>query len=142
MTYSHRRVDADVRFTRANIAGQNTLLGVVYVQRNSTTLPAEEIRAQLTAAIHTRLRAQGFNVTPLIDVNVLEAPAENQSDQAAPNTINGGMNRVARQQANLLLEAHEGQHLLQRIPNRSVRLILGAGHVVITQSRQRVGALG
>jgi uncharacterized membrane protein len=40
-------VEAEVRFTRANISGQNTLLGVLYVQRSSDA-SAEEIRARLT----------------------------------------------------------------------------------------------
>jgi uncharacterized membrane protein len=68
-------VEANVRFTSANIKGQNTLLGVVYVQRQAgVTQSAEEIRDRLTRAIQTHLLEQGFNVTPLIDVSVLEAP--------------------------------------------------------------------
>lgn len=68
-------VEADVRFTPANIKGQNTLLGTVYVQRQAgVTQPSEEIRSRLTSTIQTQLLEQGFNVTPLIDVSVLEAP--------------------------------------------------------------------
>ena len=73
---SAQLVEADVRFTRANIQGQNTLLCVVYVQRQSkATQSNEQIRANLTQAIQTRLSTQGFNATPLVDVIVLEAPA-------------------------------------------------------------------
>lgn len=68
-------VETNVRFTRSEIEGQNTLLGVVYVQRQpGVTASTEEISDTLTRAIQTRLLAQGFNVTPLIDVNVLAAP--------------------------------------------------------------------
>jgi uncharacterized hydrophobic protein (TIGR00271 family) len=68
-------VESNVRFTRADIKGQNTLLGTIYVQRSADTeVPAEEIRSQLTEAIQQRLLVQGFNVTPLIDVSVLQAP--------------------------------------------------------------------
>ena len=68
-------VEANVRFTRAEAGGQNTLLGVVYVQRQpEVTASREEVRTSLTRQIQTRLLEQGFNVTPLIDVNVLEAP--------------------------------------------------------------------
>lgn len=70
-------VEANIRFTAPDIQGQNTLLGVVYVQRQpGVTASREEIRTSLTRAIQSRLLAQGFNVTPLIDVNVLEAPNE------------------------------------------------------------------
>lgn len=69
-------VEANVRFTRANIQGQNTLLSVVYVQRQSeATQSAEQIHAELTQAIQTRLLKQGFNATPLVNVIVLETPA-------------------------------------------------------------------
>jgi len=68
-------VEANVRFTGPKIEGQNTLLGVVYVQRRAgVTESSEQIRDQITRAIQTRLLEQGFNVTPLIDVSVLEAP--------------------------------------------------------------------
>ncbi|MCZ7570827.1 MAG: DUF389 domain-containing protein [Ardenticatenaceae bacterium] len=69
-------VEANVRFPRSNIAGQNTVLSVVYVQRRpDTAMPAEEIRHRITTAIQQRLLEQGFNVTPLVDVIVLEPPA-------------------------------------------------------------------
>ncbi|MBE9016028.1 DUF389 domain-containing protein [Chroococcidiopsidales cyanobacterium LEGE 13417] len=70
-------VEANIRFTRSEVQGQNTLLGVVYVQRRSgVTASGEEIRNTLTRQIQTRLLERGFNVTPLIDVNVLEAPTK------------------------------------------------------------------
>jgi len=68
-------VETNVRFTNANIKGQNTLLGVVYVQRRAgVTESGEEIRSRLTREIQTHLLQQGFNVTPLIEVSVLEPP--------------------------------------------------------------------
>ncbi|BAY65634.1 hypothetical protein NIES22_57410 [Calothrix brevissima NIES-22] len=68
-------VESNVRFTRANISGQNTLLSVVYVQRQpGVSESSEEIRSRLTQAIQTHLLNQGFNVTPLVDVSVLELP--------------------------------------------------------------------
>ncbi len=68
-------VEANIRFTRPEVRGHNTLLGVVYVQRQAgVTASTEEIRNSLTRQIQTRLLEQDFNVTPLIDVNVLEAP--------------------------------------------------------------------
>jgi len=67
-------VEANVRFTRSNIPGQNTLLSVVYVQRSpDNPASAEEIRSQLTQVIQDRL-SEEYNVTPLVDVNVLEPP--------------------------------------------------------------------
>lgn len=69
-------VEANVRFTRPEIKGQNTALAVVYVQRqNGVTLPAEEIRDRLTREIQTHLLDRGFSVTPLVSVNVLDPPA-------------------------------------------------------------------
>ncbi len=71
-------VESNVRFTRADIQGQNTLLCVVYVQRQpDVTRSAEQIRLDLTQAIQTHLLQQGFNVTPLVAVTVLETPALN-----------------------------------------------------------------
>ncbi|MBD1895630.1 DUF389 domain-containing protein [Coleofasciculus sp. FACHB-129] len=68
-------VEANVRFTPSNIKGQNTLLGTIYVQRQAgVTESSEEIRSRMTRAIQRQLLGKGFNVTPLIDVSVLEAP--------------------------------------------------------------------
>ncbi|MDQ3397687.1 MAG: DUF389 domain-containing protein [Deinococcota bacterium] len=68
-------IEADVRFTRADIKGQNSLLGVVYVQRRPDAIASPEaIRAELTRRVQDRL-LEDFNVTPLIDIRVLEAPS-------------------------------------------------------------------
>ncbi|YAF98415.1 MAG: DUF389 domain-containing protein [Nodularia sp. CChRGM 3473] len=68
-------VESNVRFTRSNIEDQDTLLCVVYVQRQpQVTASAEEIRDRLTQSIQTHLLQQDFNVTPLVDVSVLENP--------------------------------------------------------------------
>jgi uncharacterized membrane protein len=64
-----RLVEANARFTRANIPGQNTLLVTVFVQAPPAGA-ADAIRQQLSAAINARL-AEGFNATPLVDVTVL-----------------------------------------------------------------------
>ncbi|MBD2534227.1 DUF389 domain-containing protein [Nostoc flagelliforme FACHB-838] len=72
-------VESNVRFTQSNIEGQNTLLSVVYVQRQpGVTASSEEIRLRLTQSIQTQLLKQDLNVTPLVDVNVLETPASKQ----------------------------------------------------------------
>ncbi|AUB44184.1 putative membrane protein (plasmid) [Nostoc flagelliforme CCNUN1] len=72
-------VESNVRFTRSNIEGQDTLLSVVYVQRQpGVTASSEEIRARLTQSIQTQLLKQDLNVTPLVDVKVLETPASKQ----------------------------------------------------------------
>ena len=72
-------VESNVRFTRSNIEGQDTLLSVVYVQRQpGVTASSEEIRLRLTQSIQTQLLKQDLNVTPLVDVNVLETPASKE----------------------------------------------------------------
>jgi uncharacterized hydrophobic protein (TIGR00271 family) len=79
-TETVKLVESNVRFTRSDIQGQNTLLCVVYVQRQpNDTRSDENIRTELTQAIQTRLVKQGFNVTPLVDVIVLDAPAAKSS---------------------------------------------------------------
>lgn len=88
-------VEANVRFTRANIEDQNTLLSVVYVQRRSdVTLPDEEIRNQITRAIQQRLRERGFNVTPLIDVNVLGPPTRDGEAATAGKGVDTGQRHL------------------------------------------------
>lgn len=75
-------VDTNVRFTEADIQGENTLLGVIYVQRRpGVTQPDEAIRSELTQTIQQRLLEQGLHATPLIAVNVLDAPAQSSSGQ-------------------------------------------------------------
>jgi uncharacterized hydrophobic protein (TIGR00341 family) len=71
-------VESNVRFTRSNISGQDTLLTVLYVQRSPNATESDTaIRDRLTQAVQTHLVKQGFNVTPLISVNVLEPPNRN-----------------------------------------------------------------
>jgi uncharacterized hydrophobic protein (TIGR00271 family) len=73
-------VESNVRFTAPDIEGQNTLLGVIYVQqREGVTASSEEIRNSLTRSIQKGLLDRGFNVTPLIDLSVLK-PINNNSD--------------------------------------------------------------
>jgi uncharacterized membrane protein len=68
-------VEGNVRFTRPNISGQNTLLAVVYVQRQSgVNVSTEEIRSRLTREIQAHILQEDFNVTPLVSVTVLETP--------------------------------------------------------------------
>lgn len=68
-------VETNVRFTRADIASQNTLLAVLFVQkRDGVEQPDEEIRRDLTLQVQARLLEEGFNVTPLVSVTVLEPP--------------------------------------------------------------------
>lgn len=66
-------VESNVRFPRPNIDGDNTLLTVVYVQRKPGVKQSdEEISNRIKRAVQKRLQQQEFNVTPLIDVTVLE----------------------------------------------------------------------
>ena len=66
-------VEANVRFTRATIKDQNTLLGVIYVQSQpGINIPSEQISDRLTEQIQTNILQQGFDVTPLVNVVVLE----------------------------------------------------------------------
>lgn len=70
-------LEANVRFTRSP-KGQNSLLCIIYVQRrDGGTLSAEAIRDRLTQAIQAQLITQEFNITPLVDVSVLEPPYPN-----------------------------------------------------------------
>lgn len=61
-------VEAEARFTRADIEGQNSLLVELYVQSDGVLAP-EEIREQLLQAIRSRLSAE-FDVTPLVTITV------------------------------------------------------------------------
>lgn len=66
-------VESDVRFTRSQIQGQNTLLSIVYVQRKQgITLSESEIRDRITREIQSEIVQEDFNVTPLVSVTVLE----------------------------------------------------------------------
>ncbi len=68
--------EANVRFTRADIQGQRTLLGILYVQRTIDALPDGEIRDRLSASIRNRLEREGFAAVPLLDITVLAPPSD------------------------------------------------------------------
>ncbi len=69
-------VESNVYFIRSNIQGQHTLLSVSYMQRQPGVIASsEEIRDHLPQSIQTQLWKQDLNVTPLVDVNLLETPA-------------------------------------------------------------------
>ncbi len=70
-------VETDIRFTRPSLQNQETLLGVIYVQRDDTTLSDESIRQALTEQIQEQLKSLPGNIVPLIAVTVLNAPADN-----------------------------------------------------------------
>ncbi len=66
-------VETDTRFTRANIPDQNTLLCSVYVQRrDGITIADAEIRDRLSQDIQKEIQQQGYNITPLVSVTVLD----------------------------------------------------------------------
>jgi uncharacterized membrane protein len=63
-------VEINVRFTRADIPGQTTLLVQAYVQASANEAQ-DPIRRQVSDAIRTRLNDQ-FNLQPLVDLTVLD----------------------------------------------------------------------
>lgn len=69
-------VETNVRFTRANIPGQNSLLIELYaqVQTDQPLLPEEtrQIRSQLINLVKTRIKEEDFDVTPLVSAYILE----------------------------------------------------------------------
>ncbi len=67
-------VETNVRFTRANIKGQNTLLSDIYVQPTGQNVAADSTSRRLTTEIQNELLSRGFNVTPLVNVTLLEPP--------------------------------------------------------------------
>lgn len=70
-------VESNVRFTRPNIPDQNTLLSSLYIQpKAGQTVDVSSARRRLIAEIQNELLSQGFNVTPLIDITVLDLPAD------------------------------------------------------------------
>ena len=70
-------VETNVRFTRATIQNQNTLLIVVYVLQQQSDRNSEQIQDVLTEEIQANILQQGFKVTPLVNVVVLKKPAVN-----------------------------------------------------------------
>lgn len=68
-------VETSTRFSGGDIEHQNTLLGVIYVQkREDTDLSPEEVRQRLTSEIQSRLANEMGDVVPLIELHVLEPP--------------------------------------------------------------------
>jgi uncharacterized hydrophobic protein (TIGR00271 family) len=68
-----RVVEANVRFTRADIPGQNSLLVVAYVQKlPGIRMSDAEVKKQLAATIRSEIDADNFQATPLVAVTVLE----------------------------------------------------------------------
>jgi uncharacterized hydrophobic protein (TIGR00271 family) len=68
-------VDVDVRFTRADISGQNTLLVELYIQppEDSGASP-DDLREDVTSQVQQAILAEDFTVTPLVAVTVVELP--------------------------------------------------------------------
>lgn len=67
--------EARVTFTRPNISGQDTLIAHLTLQRNTTAASAEALRAELTPFLQQTLIAQQWNITPLVDIIILDPPA-------------------------------------------------------------------
>lgn len=66
-------VDTNLRFTRADIPGQNTLLVTAYVQRvKGIQMGDRRLRRELSQAIKAALDREKFQVTPLVDLTILE----------------------------------------------------------------------
>jgi uncharacterized membrane protein len=71
-------VEADLHFTRSSTEGKETLLGLVYVQpRPGVTIGKEQMQQELTQMIQQQLLRWNANITPLIDVTLLQAPSPN-----------------------------------------------------------------
>lgn len=66
--------EADLTFTRPDIPGQDTLIAHLTLQRGETTTDLTTLDAEITTLIQARLLAQNWNVTPLVDVTILEPP--------------------------------------------------------------------
>jgi uncharacterized hydrophobic protein (TIGR00271 family) len=68
-------IEANMRFTRPKTGDQDTLLGVIYVERQpGVSLTPEEISSLLKREIQQELLERDFNVVPLIQVSVLDRP--------------------------------------------------------------------
>ena len=70
-------VEVDARFTRSDIAGQNTLLVSVFAQPAGA--PAETLANQLRRSVGHALRQRLTDVTPIVDVTVLQPAASESS---------------------------------------------------------------
>ena len=70
-------IESNVRFTRASIPGQTTLLSDVYVQpRDRQSIAESSTRRRLTEEIQDEILAAGFDVTPLVNITVLDPPSQ------------------------------------------------------------------
>lgn len=69
-------IESNVRFTRANIEGQNSLLCVVYVQvkPDINFESRETLKNNLIQSIQQGLLSKGYQVTPLVDVILIDPP--------------------------------------------------------------------
>jgi uncharacterized hydrophobic protein (TIGR00271 family) len=66
-------VEVNIRFPLPRIEQQDTLLGTVFVERKpGVDLPQAQLEEQLTLEIQRAILDQGFQVTPLISVTVLD----------------------------------------------------------------------
>ncbi|MFW6323971.1 MAG: DUF389 domain-containing protein [Desulfovibrionales bacterium] len=68
-----RLVEANARFTRTDKKRQNTLLCVVYVRlEQGVSLSKEQVKKQLSRSIRDRIKTRWGELTPLVDVVVLD----------------------------------------------------------------------
>lgn len=68
-------VEIQVRFTRADIPGQNSCLVVGYLQRkDGVTMREEEVQERLAHGIALAVRSEHKNVTPLVTLTLLGPP--------------------------------------------------------------------
>ena len=69
-------VDANIRFTRPDIPGEDTLLCLLYVQREQdVTISKDKISQRLAREIQNYVNESGYNFTPLVQVTVLDPPS-------------------------------------------------------------------
>lgn len=64
-------VEVNVRFTRPDIKGQNSVLIVSYLQ-NTSSLTESELKSILSKEISAKIKRSGYKITPLIDLSILE----------------------------------------------------------------------
>lgn len=67
-------IEANVRFTRADVKGQNLLLCVLYVEPAAPGMSDDEVRERVRTAVFDSVRIP--NVTPLVAVTVVEGGEE------------------------------------------------------------------
>ena len=85
-------VEIGMRFTRADIPGQRTLLGVIYVQlREGVTAEPSTVERRLAREIEQELLRVAPDLVPLVQVQALEPPrpsaaAERDRDEASSGT--------------------------------------------------------